>query len=309
VWKPAPAAARISVRLLALAGEAGLPAGVVNLVSGGHRAARTLLSEEGIDAISLSGSAAAGWAAQEIAARRRVPFQAELGGNNAAIVAESADVSEAAGAIARGAFSFAGQRCTANRRAVVDDRIHDAFLEAVAAATASLVWGDPLDPVTEVGPVVSRESKERIATAIERARAGGARITAPHASLPHGHAHGAYAPPAIVDGAPAASEIVQEETFGPVLVVQRARGFENALELAHGVRQGLVSALFSRDASERETFLARARAGLLKINRPTTGTDAFAPFGGWRASGVGPPERGPGDVEFYTRVQTLSGEI
>jgi acyl-CoA reductase-like NAD-dependent aldehyde dehydrogenase/nicotinamidase-related amidase len=308
VWKPAPAASRMALRVLEIGRETGLPAGLVNLVCGDHRAAARLLEQEAVGAVSLSGSSMAGWSAQEACARRRVPLQAELGGNNAAIVWEGADVPRAARAIARGAFSFAGQRCTANRRAVVFDRLFDSFLEALHRATADLCWGDPLDPATEVGPLISAEARDRVAAALDRARPDAELLLTPHAVAPPPNGDGFYLSPAIVVGARPDAEIVQEETFGPVLVVQRARDFEEALALGDGVRQGLVGALFAGEEPIAARFLEAARAGVLKRERATAGTDASAPFGGWKFSGLGPPERGPGDLEFFTRVQTLYGE-
>ena len=249
----------------------------------------------------------AGWAAQEICARRRIPLQAELGGNNAALVWTGADLERAAGQVARGAFVFAGQRCTANRRAVVSDALFDEFLEKVAAAVADLRWGDPFDPDTEVGPMVSEEARDRVAAAVADASAQGARLLTPHGRPPP--TAGAWHPPTLVVEAPPESAIVQEETFGPVLVLQRARSFEEALELANGVRQGLVAALFSGPGPWRERFDGAARAGILKWDAATADADASAPFGGWKSSGVGPPEHGPGDVEFYSRLQAVYGVL
>ena len=305
VWKPAPAASRVTLAILEMAREAGIPEGLINAVFGDHGTARALMEDERVEAVSLSGSSAAGWTAQEICARRRIPLQAELGGNNAAIVWEGADLSDAAASVARGAFGFAGQRCTANRRAVVQDLLFDRFLESVAAATAALHWGDPFDPSTQVGPLVSAAARDRAAAAVARSRDEAERIVVPHAGPPPDSA-GAYMPPTIVVGAAPGSEIVQTETFGPVLVLQRARNFEEALALSGGVRQGLVAALFGGEARAGQ-FLDRARAGVLKRDRSTAGADAVAPFGGWKFSGVGPPERAPGDVEFYTRIQALYG--
>jgi acyl-CoA reductase-like NAD-dependent aldehyde dehydrogenase len=305
VWKPAPAAADLARSSLQAAREAGLPDGVVNLVAGDHRAATAVMSDPGVDAVSLTGSSAAGWAAQEICARRRIPLQAELGGNNAAIVWEGADLPSAARLLARGAFSFAGQRCTANRRAIVEAGLFDAFLEHLLVAVAALSWGDPLHPSTEVGPLVSAEARDRVAGSVARAAAGGARVIAPHTTAPTGP--GAYYPPTLVVAPPHESEIVQEETFGPVLVLERARGFEEALRLANGVRQGLAAALFAGPGPWRQRFQAAAQAGILKWNVSTADADAFAPFGGWKSSGLGPPEHGPGNAEFYTRLQAIYG--
>ncbi|HTR04313.1 MAG TPA: aldehyde dehydrogenase family protein, partial [Thermoanaerobaculia bacterium] len=311
VWKPAPPASRVAVRSLELAREAGLPGDLVDAVPGDHRTAAALMGDAAVEAVTLSGSSTAGWAAQEVCARRRIPLQAELGGNNASIVWTGADLGRAAALVAAGAFAFAGQRCTANRRAVVETGVFDAFLDRLAAATGALAWGDPLDPATEVGPLVSADARDRVAATLAAARASGASTLAPHAATAGAReleAAGAYLPPTIVVGAPPDAEIVQEETFGPVLVVERAASFDEALVLANGVRQGLVAALFSGPGPWRERFREAARAGVLKWDASTADADAVAPFGGWKTSGIGPPERGPGDLEFYTRVQTLYGE-
>ena len=310
IWKPAPAATRIAIRTLELARESGVPDGLVNLVAGDHRTAAAVMEDSGVQAVSLSGSSLAGWAAQEACARRRIPLQAELGGNNCAIVWSGADLPRAAAEIARGAFAFAGQRCTANRRVVVGSAAHDDLLELLAAAAAELAWGDPLDPATDVGPLVSVDARDRVVAAVDRAEASGARVLRPHASRESAAAlegPGAYCVPAIVSGAPHESEIVQEETFGPVLVVEKAGTFEEALALADGVRQGLVASLFAGDGPWRERFLSAARAGIVKWNSSTADADGAAPFGGWKASGLGPPEHGPGNVEFYGRLQAVYG--
>ncbi len=303
VWKPSPAGVESARGSLAAAREAGLPENVVNLVEGDHRAAAAVMSDPGVDAVSLTGSSAAGWAAQEICARRRVPLQAELGGNNAAIVWDGADLRRTAALVAQGAFAFAGQRCTANRRVVVKAGLFDEFLDELVRAVASLPWGDPLDPATQVGPLVSEPARDRVAAAVARTAAAGARVLTPHAAAPVGR--GAYYPPTLVVAPAHESEIVQDETFGPVLVLERAETFEDALRLANGVRQGLAAALFSGPGPWRERFHATAEAGILKWNTSTADADAFAPFGGWKASGLGPPEHGPGDVEFYSRLQAI----
>ncbi len=228
VWKPAPAATRVALQLLALLRQADVPTSLVGLLAGDHKTAGTLMRSEGVDGVSISGSSRAGWAAQEICAARRIPLQAELGGNNAAIVWGGADLPRAAALIARGAFSFAGQRCTANRRTVVDASVYDDFQGELVAATERIRCGDPLDPEIEAGPLISDEACRRVAALLDRARAGAVSIIAPHAATPAFNAlrgTGAYLAPTLVFGAAPKSEIVTEETFGPVLVVQRAADF------------------------------------------------------------------------------------
>ncbi len=150
--------------------------------------------------------------------------------------------------------------------------------------------------------------REEIVALLGRARAAGLDVIVPHHDQENFHelmAQGAYHPPAIVLAVNPTHEIVQEETFGPVLVVQRAGDFDHALELLNGVRQGLVAALFSASPALRIKFLAEACAGVLKMNTSTVDADAISPLGGWKASGVGPAEHGPSDREFFCRVQAI----
>jgi acyl-CoA reductase-like NAD-dependent aldehyde dehydrogenase/nicotinamidase-related amidase len=304
VWKPSPAAPETARALHALLLEAGIPEGALELVSGGEPVARALFEDQDVDAVSLSGSSAAGWTAQEVCARRRLPLQAELGGNNGAIVWSDADLDAAADSVARGAFSFAGQRCTANRRVIVDRSVLDPFVDRLAATAGRLRLGDPLDPETDLGPLISESAARRVEALIARAQPACRLVTTP---LGAPVARGAWLPPAILIAEDPAQEIVREETFGPVLVVQPAESFDHALELLNGVSQGLIAALFSPDPERRERFLANAQAGVLKLDRSTADAGAEAPFGGIKASGLGPPEHGPGNVEFYTRLQAVYG--
>ena len=308
VWKPAPAGSGIALRVLELLEASGLPSGVVNLVCGDHTTSELAMAEPAVDAVSLTGSSAAGTCAQVVCAARRVPLQAELGGNNAAIVWSDSDLDHAASEIAAGAFGSGGQRCTANRRVVADARCYDALRSALEAAAGSIAWGDPLDEACRVGPVVSDAARLRIAGAVERARQAGAAVLAPQGEGSRARdlvAEGAYTPPTLVCCDDPDQEIVQRETFGPVLVLQRASDWDDALGLCNGVRQGLVASLFSASRERRASFLDHAQAGILRLDASTAGASVEAPFGGWKNSGVGPPEHGDGDLEFYTRAQAV----
>jgi len=304
VWKPSPLAGSLAVEIMKLLKLAGFPEGVVELVEGDRLTALELMNDPRVDAVTITGSAAAGYAAQDVCARRRITIQAELGGNNAAIVWADCDLEGASVQIAEGAFGFAGQRCTANRRVIVDANCYKEFLQNLETATTALIWGDPLDPKTQVGPMVSVESRNRVAELVARARQS-ARVIVRHENSRSPRRNGAYFPPAIVCCDDPTQEIVQEETFGPVLVVQRANDWEHAIRLCNGVRQGLVAAIFSRSKKRQAEFLEQAQAGILKINSTTANANAEAPFGGWKGSGIGPPEHGRSDREFYTRTQSI----
>lgn len=311
VWKPAPAATRIAQALLSLLREAGAPADAVQLVTGDHTTAQQIAADPNVNAVTLTGSLAAGYAIQEICARRIVPLQAELSGNNAAIVWDDADLSSAAGEVAWGAFAFAGQRCTANRRVIISTPRFEAFVNELKLATNRLAWGDPLDTATEIGPLINTAKRDELASLVATARASGA---AHDTILFHEERAreswalaGAYAAPVIVVCDQSEHPLVQEETMSPLLVVQRADDFDHALALCNGVRHGLVASLFSNRRELRHKFMNQVQAGILKFNTSTAGADATLPFGGWKASGIGPPEHGEGDWLFYTRMQSVYG--
>ncbi len=310
-WKPAPAATLISQRIMELLCESGVPEEAVQLLSGDHTTAQQLAANENVDAVTFTGSAVGGFAIQEICTRRVVPLQAELGGNNAAIVWEDADLPQAAAQIAQGAFGFAGQRCTANRRVIVHASRLETFLVEMKLAAEKMVWGDPLETDTEIGPVINVVKRDEQARVVANARADGSarwvefihgsRVTQPWAKA------GAYAQPVIVCCDRPEHPLIQEETMSPLLVVQQVQDFQHALVLSNGVRQGLAAALFSYNPELQQRFLAESRAGILRLNTATASADVTLPFGGWKTSGIGLPEHGIGDPLFYTRMQTVYG--
>ena len=310
LWKPAPAGSMVAQKLLALWRQCDETAPLA-LVTGDQGTALAVASDARIDALTLSGSLAAGHALAEIAARRHLPWQAEMGGNNAAIIGAEADMPRAARDVASGALGFAGQRCTANRRVIVPAEQLEEWCEALAQAARELPWGDPTDERTVIGPVISRGKQRQLEALVARTHEAGCRVLATHADAAFEKSaprqRGAFFAPAIVVCANADQEIVQEESFGPILVVQPAQSFDEALALCNGVKQGLAAALFGGTRAQRDRFLAEARAGILKLNQSTSDADAVSPFGGWKASGAGPAEHGSTDREFYTRVQTVYG--
>ena len=309
VWKPAPEAQAVSRQLYECCVAANWPQGLVQLVEGGEREAVAVMSHNAVGAVTITGSSLTGYVAQAICARRRVPLQAELGGNNGAIVWHDVELAKAARMVALGAFEMAGQRCTANRRVIVHESVCDAFLRLLMRESADLRWGSPLHSDTDIGPLVSESRRECVAAAVERAaeECGPPRLPLgdrPSCRSPLG---GAFYPPTIIFCDDPKNEIVQEETFGPVLVIQVAQDWSHAIRLLNDVRQGLAAAVFTTSRDIIQRFLEEAEAGILKVNQSTAGAAVDAPFGGWKASGIGPPEHGRFDMEFFTRTQAVYG--
>jgi alpha-ketoglutaric semialdehyde dehydrogenase len=302
VWKPAIPGSRIAQKTAQLCAVATKQPDVLQVLWGGERTACHLMGAS--DAVTISGSLKAGRAAQEICAARHIPLQAELGGNNASIVWRDANLTAAAASIVEGAFAFAGQRCTANRRAIVEASVYDCFLDELISACGRLVWGDPTDERTQIGPLISPAARNRVAGVIERAEKSSLRAITP-LQKSQGQRGDVWLEPAIVCCDDSSAEVVQEETFGPVLVVQRAENWEQAIALCNGVKQGLAAAVFSASPERIQDFLRRTKAGILKVNCSTADAAVDLPFGGWKASGVGPAEHGPANREFFTRMQAI----
>jgi alpha-ketoglutaric semialdehyde dehydrogenase len=311
VWKPAPAATQISQAVLNLLWNAGVPQHAVQLLPGDHSTAQELAANQNVNAVSLTGSAQAGYAIQAICAQRFLPFQAELGGNNAAVIWDDADLAQAARQVAWGAFGFAGQRCTATRRLIVSEASFESLWAELKLAAEELNWGDPLEPSTDIGPVIDAGKRAALTALISTARASGAKerveLLFENRAKESWVKAGAYAQPAIICCNEPHHPLVQEETMSPLLVVQRAQDFDHAVRLCNGVRHGLAAALFSNSIELQNQFLGEAKAGILKINSTTAGVDVSLPFGGWKMSGLGPPEHGTGDRLFYTRMQAVYG--
>ena len=310
-WKPSPLASGIAKRVYQLL-QSTEPAleNILTLVEGGREVAERLMNHSAIQAVTLTGSLETGFSALEVCARRHLPFQAELGGNNAAIIWEDAELQHAARCVAEGAFGLAGQRCTANRRVIVHATCRDEFLSHLIRETELLCWGDPRNRETRVGPMVSPSHCERFRRLIRDATGDGSSIIRPQEQREpdSGWKHeGAWHLPVIVSCDVPQAEVVQQESFGPLLVVQTAADWDEAIALLNGVSQGLAASLFSKSQEIVSRFLAEAQAGILKVNQSTADAGLDIPFGGWKSSGSGPPEHGRFDREFYTRPQTVYG--
>lgn len=307
VWKPAPQCVNISMALQDTLVEAGFPEGLVNMVPGDKSTAQFLVAHPGISAVTLTGSTFTGRQVATTCGSLLKPLQAELGGNNAAVVLSPCDLKAAVQQIALSAFGYAGQACTATRRVIVDSDIKAAFLDQLRAAAAQLRTGDPGDERTVVGPVISRSHKERVERMIAEV-AGTARVhTIP---LPDGLPEGVcWMPMRIIEGLGPEDPLVQVETFAPVLVVQEADGIDAAIRLCNAVPQGLIGTIFCRNEAVLERFRDGVSAGVVQLNLPTRNLHMESPFGGWKDSGLGPPEHGIWDLDFYTRWQAVNRKL
>lgn len=303
VIKPATDASLNAAALVRILAEAGLPDGVVNMVTGsGGTVGDAMVTDERVKAVSFTGSTPVGLGIQERAIGKKV--QLEMGGKNPYLVMEDADLSDAAQKVAYGAFGYAGQKCTASSRAIVVEDVYDEFLEELKGATEAMKFGDPLDEEALIGPVVNESQYEDILQALETAKGEGRVVLEGGAT---GSAQdGYFISPAIVADVDNKSETAQEEIFGPVLAVIRARDFEHAVELANDTRYGLTAGIATRSLRYAHEFLARSETGLVNVNVPTAGLEFQVPFGGVKESGVGPREQGSAAIDFYSTWKTLA---
>jgi alpha-ketoglutaric semialdehyde dehydrogenase len=298
VLKPSSEAPACAAQLVSILGP-HLPPGLLGAVYGGADVATRLIEEA--DVLSFTGSEMVGRSVGAAAFKRLVPFQGELGGHNASIVLPDANVIRSAQMVAGAAMAFAGQKCTATSRVIVVGR-NDGFVDALISAVANLPVGDPDDDSVIVGPVINQLSKSEIMDAISRAEHDGGEVVA----APTPDATGLYVAPTIVLNLQADHHLNQEEVFGPVISVLAASSPDEAVELERCTRFGLVTSVFTRDLDRALSLSRSLESGQVRVNAPTTGVDFFAPFGGHRASGVGPKEQGKAAREFFTWTQTTT---
>ncbi len=302
--KPSPEATAVALFLAEVLGQA-VPEGLFQVLPGDAETGRALLGT--VDAISFTGSVAVGHEVAAEAARRGLPAQAEMGGQNPTIVLPDAEPEVAAAIVAQAAMGYAGQKCTATSRViVVGDQ--PAFTSALHAAVESLPIGDPADAQVVVGPVIGERARGAVLQAMAEAERDGGKVLVGGKVLGGGElpGEGYFVRPVLVHDLPPDHRLAQEEVFGPLAVVLPAQDVDQAVAIANGVHQGLAAAVLTSDLDLALQVTPRLQAGLVKVNAATSGVDFFAPFGGIKASSLGPREQGKAAREFYTWAQTVS---
>jgi len=309
VWKPSektPLSAVGAAALLDRAlSEAGFPAGVSRLVLGGREAGEALVADRRVALLSATGSERMGQQVAPDVAARGGRYLLELGGNNAAVVAPSADLDLAVRGIVFAAAGTAGQRCTTMRRLIVHSSVVDELVTRLERVYAGLPIGDPRADGTLVGPLVDAGSRERMLAAIEEAKAdGGTVVVGGQAVDVEGAPNAAYVAPAVVR-MPAQTAVVQRETFAPILYVMTYETLDEAIALHNDVPQGLSSAIFTLDVREAETFMSEAGSdcGIVNVNIGTSGAEIGGAFGGEKSTGGG-RESGSDSWKQYMRRAT-----
>ncbi len=305
VLKPSEDVPHTAHRLVELALEAGFPPGVINLVHGrGETAGKALVEHPGVPVVSFTGSGATGSLIGETCGRMHKRLSLEMGGKNAMIVMDDADLDLALEGVLWGAFGTTGQRCTATSRLLLHRKVHDRFLARLEDRTRRLRLGDGRKSGSEVGPLIHAESRAKVEAYVEIGRKEKAELVV-GGRLPRGAslAHGWFFEPTIFAGVRPGSRLEQEEIFGPLLSVVRIGSLDEAIRINNDVAYGLSSSLYTRDVHAAFRALQDLDNGITYINAPTIGAEAHLPFGGVKQTGNGHREGGWEVYEFYSETK------
>ncbi|NOT46269.1 MAG: aldehyde dehydrogenase family protein [Acidobacteria bacterium] len=307
VMKAAESTPATAVRLIEIFTEAGVPAGVLNLVLGkGSEVGEELADHPAVRAISFTGSTEVGLKIYQQGAKRGIPVQCEMGGKNPVVVLDDCDMDVAIESTAQGAFGSTGQRCTATSRAIVIDTIADEFVERIIERAKKFRLGDGSDPKTEIGPSVDEKQFNTVLKYVDIGREDGAQLLCGgRRATGEGLDNGYFVEPTVFDRVMPDMRIAREEIFGPVLSVLRVKDYEEAMIVANDCEYGLSSSVFTNDANDMFRFIRDIETGMTHVNSPTTGGEAHIPFGGIKATGVGPREQGSTSLDFYTELKVV----
>ena len=307
ILKPAkdtPACAGFLVRMFH---DAGLPPGVVNLVHGlGEEAGQALLEHPGINLVSFTGSSKTGATVGATCGHTHKRVCLELGGKNAQIVMEDADLELALEGAIWGAFGTTGQRCTATSRLILHRDIKDKFTDMLIERTRQLKLGAGINPNTDVGPLVNSAQLQRVSDYLEIARSEGVKVLIGGEIVKEGELeYGFFFQPTILDGVNPDSRIAREEIFGPVVALMEVSSFEEAIALLNDTPYGLSSSVYTRDINRAFQAMRDIEAGITYINGPTIGAEVHLPFGGVKQTGNGHREAGSAAIDVFTEWKTV----
>jgi alpha-ketoglutaric semialdehyde dehydrogenase len=308
VLKPAEDTPLSSYNLVKACEEAGIPPGVVNLVTGyGETVGAALTGHPSVRLVSFTGSTEVGRLVASSCAERNAICSLEMGGKNVIMVMEDADLDLAVEGAVWGAFGTSGQRCTASSRIVVHKKVYKKFTQKLVERAENLRVGDGLDEKTDVGPVINAEALRRILNYIEIGqREDGAKLACGGRRLDSGaHAHGHFIEPTVFADVAPGMRIAQEEIFGPVTAVIPASSLEEAVEIGNGVRYGLSASIYTADVNRAFRAMNEMYTGIFYVNSSTIGAEVHLPFGGTKATGNGHREAGTQVLDIFTEWKSI----
>jgi acyl-CoA reductase-like NAD-dependent aldehyde dehydrogenase len=306
VFKPATLTPLTAMKIVEIFEQAGLPAGVLNLVMGsGRETGDELVQNPHVHGLSFTGSNEVGCALYASGAAHLKKIQCEMGGKNPVVVLADADLQLAMESVLSGAFASTGQRCTATSRVVIEESVADKFVAMLVERAKKYVVGDGLEAGTDMGPSVDESQFNTVLKYIEIGKGEGKLLCGGERLTGLRYDKGWFVGPTVFDHVAWDSKLAQEEIFGPVLSVVRVNGFDEALQVANSVRYGLSSSIYSLDSNKIFEFVDKIETGMTHVNSPTVGGEAHVPFGGAKDSSVGPREVGHAAIDFYTDLKIV----
>jgi aldehyde dehydrogenase (NAD+) len=307
VLKPAEDTPLSSYHLVETLMEAGLPRGVVNLVSGdGPGAGAPVAQHKDVPVVSFTGSTAVGRTIAQVCAPQFKHCSLEMGGKNIIIVMDDANLDLAVDGAVWGGFGTSGQRCTAASRVAVHKTVYNEFVERLVARANTLKVGDGLDPAVEMGPCINEEQLKTVMKYVEIGKKEGAKLLTGGNRLEKGaHAKGWFHAPTVFGDCAPKMRIAQEEIFGPVVSVLPIHSFEEAIEVANGVPYGLSASIYTRNVNKAFAALRELNTGIVYVNAPTIGAETHLPFGGTKQTGNGHREAAIAAIDFFTEWKTV----
>ena len=307
VIKPAQDTPLSTFNLVRVLTDAGIPKGVINIVSGfGGEAGAPLLENPEVRAISFTGSTAVGRTIGTTAAKSFKHCSLELGGKNPMIVLNDANLDLAIEGALWGAFGTTGQRCTATSRIIVEKGVYREFVSRLVERARKLRIGNGLDETSDMGPAINEKQLQTDLEYVQIGRSEGAKLQCGGNRLEKGeHQHGFFMEPTVFTDVDPKMRIAQEEIFGPVVSIIPCENFEDSVEIANNIEYGLSSAIYTRDVNRAFAAMRDLYAGITYINAPTIGAEVHLPFGGVKATGNGHREGGIGAIDFYTEWKSV----
>ena len=307
VIKPASLAPLCTVRVVEVLSEAGLPKGVLNMVTGsGASIGDELIVNPVVKAVSFTGSCEVGNGIQNLAASRGIKAQLEMGGKNPTIVLRDADLNLATDVVINGAFFSTGQKCTATSRAIVERSIFEPFVNLLVEKTRKLKVGNGLEQGVEIGPCVDENQMNVVLDYIKIGQEEGAHLLCGGQQLTGSMwENGYFVQPTIFSEVSPTMRIAQEEIFGPVLALFPVEDFDQAIDLANRVKFGLSASIVTNQLDRAFAYINRIEAGLIIVNLPSAGVEYQLPFGGTKASSTGYREQGSVAIDFYSELRTV----
>jgi aldehyde dehydrogenase (NAD+) len=307
VFKPATLTPLSASSFVAILAEAGIPPGVVNLVTGGGGAVGDpMTSSDDVRVVSFTGSTDVGRTVAQVVAPSFKKVHLEMGGKNAIIIMDDANLELAVEGCLWGGFGTTGQRCTAASRVIVHESVYRAFLDAFVARASALRIGDGRDPATQMGPTVSDGQLQTVEKYVRIGLGEGARLACGGQRLTGGvWARGHFHAPTVFADVDPTMRIAQEEIFGPVVSVLRCRSVDEAVGIANGVKYGLSASIYTRDVNRAFAAMRDLDTGICYVNAPTIGAEVHLPFGGTRSTGNGHREAGTAALEVFSEWKSI----